>query len=418
MKEQLLHFVWQHKLFNTRDLKSADGQALHIVDFGRYNKDGGPDFWNAKIKLDDIVLVGNIEIHVSASDWKLHQHDKDNKYKNVILHVVYFNDDTITQLPTLELNSRIPPVLLNKYQNMMQSHQPLVCLPVSNMIDDFTLEKWKDRLLIERLERKSDEILNAVKQSQNDWEQVCYHLLGRYFGSHINKEPFELLTTNIDYKILQKHSNDLFQLEALLFGTAGFLNKDFVEIYPREIKQEFQFLQHKYQLKPLQEHHWQFLRIRPISFPTIRLAWFAKLMQQLPLFQTILEDVGSFHFLDSVSVSDYWTNHYTLDKLSKYKQKTIGDEFKNVLKINVFAPLLYAYGKYTNDDKWIDKSFYILHHAEAEKNHKTSIFAPAKWQQKHAHDSQAYIELYDYYCAKKRCLECSIGHRILNENNQ
>lgn len=415
MKEKLLHYIWQHKLFNLKELKTVDGQSLQIIDFGKYNNNGGPDFWNAKIKIDDVVLVGNIELHVSASDWKLHRHDGNSKYKNVILHVVYFNDSGGVEykFPTLELNGRIPPVLLDKYKSMMSSHQPLPCLPIVENIEDITIEKWKERLLVERLERKSKEILYELNQASNDWEKICYQLLGKYFGSHINKEPFERLTKAVDYRILLKHADDIFQLEAMLFGAAGLLNKDFVEPYPATLKQEYRFLQAKYNFKSLQEYHWQFLRIRPVSFPTIRLAWFAQLMQQLPLFNAILENEGDYDFLNEIEASAYWQEHYTPDKLSKPKPKKIGEDFKVVLKINVFVPLLYAYGKFTNDSKWIDKSLQVLSCTTAENNSKTRIVKAFGWQQNSAYDTQAFIEMYDAYCTKKRCLECSIGNKIL-----
>ncbi|MBK9487041.1 MAG: DUF2851 family protein [Chitinophagaceae bacterium] len=239
-----------------------------------------------------------------------------------------FNDEPVLNLPTLELNGRVPAVLLDKYEDMMLSQKDLICENLFDTIDEFTFENWKERLVIERMERKSAEILENLKLNNNDWEQTCYQLLGKYFGSHINKEPFELLTRFLYYKILLKHKEDVFQLEALLFGVAGFLNKDFVEIYPRELKQEYEFLKHKYDLKQIQEHHWQFLRIRPVSFPTIRIAWFAKVMQQMPLLNTILESKEENHFLDNIEVSEYWNEHYVLDKLSKHKSKTIGEDFQ------------------------------------------------------------------------------------------
>lgn len=418
MQERLLHFIWQNKLFNTKALTTTTGNDLQILDFGKYNKDGGPDFWNAKVKIDDITLIGNIELHIYASDWNLHKHQRDKKYNNVILHVVYFNDSGIEHLPTLELNGRVPHILLDRYESMMFSEKELICNNDIGNTDDFTLENWKERLVIERLERKSTEILERLKHNGNDWEQTCYQILGKYFGSHINKEPFELLTHFLDYKILLKHKDDIFQLEALLFGVAGFLNKDFVEIYPRALKQEYRFLKQKYALKQLQEHHWQFMRIRPVSFPTIRIAWFAKIIQQMPLLNSILELQKGNDFLDNITVSEYWNEHYLLDKLSKPKAKMLGADFKSILQINVFAPILYAYGRYGGGEKYTEKAFELLYNIPAEINTKTSIFKQAALQQRHAFDTQAMIELYDNYCVHKRCLECVIGYKILRKNNQ
>lgn len=416
MQERLLHFIWQNKLFNTKNLKTIDGNNIEIIDFGKYNKDGGPDFWHAKIKIDDVILVGNIELHINSSDWKKHKHHHDKKYDTVILHVVYNNDDNFLDIATLELNGLISTILLDKYEMMMHNQEVLICKNMINEIDNFTIENWKERLVIERLERKSNDILNKLKLNNNDWEKTCYQLLGKYFGSHINKEPFELLTELLDYKILLKHQDNLFQMEALLFGVAGFLNKDFVEIYPRELKQEYRFLKQKYDLKEVREHHWQLMRIRPISFPSIRIAWFAQVLQKMPLMQKMVSSNIS-KVLDNIDVSEYWNQHYTFDKLSKHAEKHLGKEFKNILEINVFAPLLFAYGKFINDENYIDNALDLLSDIEPEINIKTHLFKEVNLQQSNAAGTQALIELHDNYCIKKRCLECGIGNKILRVQN-
>jgi len=416
MKEQLFHFIWQHKLYNTKELTTTDGSQLQILEVGKHNKDGGPDFLQAKIKINDVVLLGNIELHIHTSDWKLHNHTDDKKYQNIILHVVFFNDgEDEMNLPTLELNGRISPILLDKYERLQISKQDLICKNMLHEIDDFTIESWKERLIAERLERKSNLILDDLKQNGNDWEKTLYHLIGKYFGSHINFYAFELLVNHIDYKILLKHQQNIFQLEAILFGVAGFLNKDFVEIYPRELKQEFQFLKHKYNLKEMQEYHWQFLRIRPSSFPTIRIALFAQLIQKMPLFSMVLEGKNNENILNKIEVSEYWKSHYVLDKLSKYRNKSLGEDFKQMLQINVFSPVLFGYAKQYNDIDLAEHAIDLLHKNYAEYNVKMEHFAPTKIQLKTSYDSQAMLELYDNYCVKKRCLECCIGNKILRK---
>jgi hypothetical protein len=411
MKEHLLHFIWQNKLFNTKDLRTATGSALQVIDFGKYNKDGGPDFHNAKIKIDEVTWIGNIELHIHASDWKMHGHHRDKKYNSVILHVVYFNDVPGT-IPTLELNGRISPILLEKYEGMMLSRKELICSEMLDSVDTFTAENWKERMVIERLERKSREILQSLNSNSNDWEQTCYQLLAKYFGSHINKEAFEMLAQFLPYKIILKHRDNAFQLEALLFGTAGFLENDFEEQYPAELKREYHFLKHKYQLKSLQEHQWQFLRMRPVSFPTIRIAWFAQLLKKMPLFNKLLStDPGIL--LKDVEASSYWTTHYLFDKPCNFQAKVLGNDFHAVLVVNVFAPLLYSYAKFSGDDKFMDRAFSLLYETHAEINSKTKIFSHPVWEQQNSFHSQAVIEAYDSYCSKKRCLECSVGHKIL-----
>ncbi len=416
MQERLLHFIWQNKLFNAKQLKTHDGSHLEILHFGQYNKDGGPDFLNAKIRVDDIILVGNIELHIHASDWKLHKHQRDKKYDTVILHVVYFNNEKESAIPVLELNGRIPVILLEKYETMMQSKQELICRHMSHEVDDFIIEKWKERLMIERLERKSNEILRQLQRNNNDWEQTCYQLLGKYFGSYINKEPFEMLTRSLDYKILARHSDNTMLIEAMLLGVAGLLDKDFIEIYPRALKQEYHFLRQKYNLPQMQGHQWQFMRMRPVSFPTIRIALFAQLMQYQPLLQMILEH-QYMNILDNINASGYWSYHYVLDKRSKPRLKAAGSDFKRMLQINVFAPVIYAYGKYNNEEKYIDKALTLLYDLPKEENAKIRIYHEAGWKHDNAFDTQALIELHDNYCVVKKCLECTIGHKILKTSN-
>ncbi len=413
MKEHLLHFAWQNKLFNTKDLTTVDGNTLQILDAGKYNTDGGPDFHHAKIKIGDMTWVGSVELHVQASDWKLHGHHQDKKYGNVILHVVYFNDKTDINIPTLELNGRISSLLLAKYESLMLSRNELVCKNLLDSVDEFTIENWKERLVIERLERKSKEILKSLSENNNDWELVCYRLLGKYFGSHINKDAFELLVQSIDHKILQKHAANTLQTESLLFGTAGFLEREFEDDYPNVLRREHQFLQHKYRLKKMQEHQWQFLRMRPVSFPTIRIAWFAKLVKRMPLFGKLLTMEKPQELLENIFVSDYWKEHYIFDRESKLHSKILGDDFASVLLINVFAPLLFAYGRFKGEDKYVEKSLELLLLTHREENNKTKLFELSNWPQPNAFHTQAAIELYDHYCTSKRCLQCSIGHKIL-----
>lgn len=417
MKEHLLHYIWQNKLFNTKELKTTEGSELQILSFGKYNKDGGPDFLNAKIKIEDIILVGHIELHIQSSDWKLHKHQLDKKYENVILHVVYNHNDIINKhLPTLELNGRISMILLDKYQQMSDSEEEYICKKFLNNVDVFTIENWKERMVVERLERKSIELLRLLQEYNSDWEKVCYQLLGKYFGSHINNEAFQMLTTYLDYKILLNHKENLFQLEALLFGVAGFLNKDFVEIYPRELKREYLYLKHKYQLKQMNEHQWQFLRIRPISFPTVRIAWFAQLVQYLPMMQQIIENKNSAQIIDKLNVSSYWESHFVFDKLSISKPKHSGKVFKDTLGINVFVPLIYAYGKYINGENYLQQALDILYAIPPEINNKTKLYEKNIFNQQNAFHSQSVIEMYDSYCLQKKCLECAIGNKILSSN--
>ena len=107
--EQLLHYVWKHKIFPLKELKTVAGQQLEVIDTGLANRDAGPDFFNAKIKLDGVLWVGNIELHTHSSDWMKHGHHKDDAYKNVILHVATHIDAEVCRsngeaIPQLQLD--------------------------------------------------------------------------------------------------------------------------------------------------------------------------------------------------------------------------------------------------------------------------------------------------------------------------
>ncbi len=418
MKEHLLHFIWQNKLFNTLDLTTTDGDILQIIHAGKINKNGGPDFIQAQIKIDNITLVGNIEIHLRTSDWIQHQHTTDRKYQNVILHVVYINDNNNVPIPTVELNGRISKKLLERY-NFFQHHndtQQLVCKNAWHEIDNITIDNWKESLMVERLERKSTIIIEKLNANNNNWEQTLYNLTGKYFGAHINYYPFELLVTYIDYKIILKHQHDIFQIEAMLFGVAGFLNKDFVDTYPKALKEEYQFLKYKYNLNDVPEYHWQFLRIRPSSFPTIRIALFAQLIQKMPLFSNLKNPEQFFDLIKDLEVSEYWQSHYLPDKLSTYKHKTIGQNFAQTIYINVVVPILYTYAKQHQHTELLYAALDYLSQIQPESNSKIKLFRSAAIAINNSLDSQAILELYDNYCTTKRCLDCRIGNKILRNS--
>jgi hypothetical protein len=97
--EDFLHYVWKFRLFDKTNLKTADGESIEIYSAGLHNTDSGPDFHNARIKIGDTTWAGNVEVHVPSSDWRKHNHTTDNAYNNVILHVVYRDDDPSTTNP-------------------------------------------------------------------------------------------------------------------------------------------------------------------------------------------------------------------------------------------------------------------------------------------------------------------------------
>ncbi len=420
MNERLLQFIWQFQYFNRHQLFTVGGEALQIIHPGEWNTNQGPDFKQARIKIGETLWAGEIELHIKASDWHKHNHTNDTHYNKVILHAVWENDEPITdangnQLPALELQSRVSNLLLNRYQNWMYQQKAIPCNVDIASVSAITWQSWKERLLVERLQQKATHIEQLLKQTNNNWEEVFWRLLCRYFGAGINSESFEQLAASLPVNVLAKHKNQLQQLEALLLGQASLLNKKYTEHYPLLLKREYEFLRKKHQLQPIAKAP-VFLRMRPVNFPTVRLAQLAMLIHQsVHLFSKVKEatDVKILSKLFAITANDFWNSHFNLDEESEHQPKKLGSQMINTLLINAAVPMLFAYGKYAAEPKHCDKALQWLEELTAEKNAITKSFTDLQVANKTAFDSQALLHLKKYYCDAKRCLECAVGNAIL-----
>ncbi len=420
MKEEFLQYIWQHQLFDAEKLRCASGEKIEVLHPGIPNRNAGPDFFNAKIKIGDTLWAGNVEIHLKSSDWEKHKHDKDPAYDNVILHVVGDNDKAVyntvhKQIPTSELY--YSPGLYQKYDSLLQSPESIPCADKLPKIDPWVIRRQLTRVLPERLERKTGELKTLLTYTENHWENTFYIAMAKAFGFKINAVPFELLAKSLSLQILAKHKNNLRQLEALLFGQAGMLEDQEVhDDYFLDLQKEYKFLQHKYRLQPLKKHIWKFMRIRPVNFPTVRLAQFAALIARSShLFSKILllEDMKTLHNLLSVSAGSYWDTHYIFGKESKSRKKSLGKSAINNIAINTLVPVYFLYGKEKDNETYIEKSLDLLEQLEAEKNHIVNLWESTGVEVKTAFDSQALLELYSSYCHPKRCISCSIGNKVI-----
>lgn len=422
MTERLLQFIWQFQYFNKNNLTTVAGEPIEIVAAGQLNTQQGPDFRQARIKIDGVLWAGDVELHIHASDWKRHRHHTDEQYRNVVLHVVYENDRLITDasgniIPTLELSNRISVLLLQRYQHWMQLPQSIPCHTEMNSVSSITWQSWKQRLLVERLQEKAAAIQEMLQQTGGHWEQVCWQLLCKYFGGPVNAESFFQIAASLPVTILAKHKLQLHQLEALLLGQAGFLQKQFAEAYPLQLQNEYRFLQTKYQLNPVVQKP-VFLRMRPVNFPTVRLAQLAMLVHQSThLFSKIIECTAVKDIVKvlNVTAGAFWNHHYQLEELSLGKPKKAGKQLINSLLINVVVPMLFAYGKYIKEDNICERAVAMLESLPAEQNSVTDAFVYQQVENKDAFTSQALLHLKKHYCNHKRCLECAIGNAILKK---
>ncbi|WP_372775455.1 DUF2851 family protein [Mangrovibacterium sp.] len=424
MNEFFLHFLWKHRLFYADSLTTTEGDTIHVLMPGNENPDAGPDFFNARIRIGETIWAGNVEIHQRSSDWLRHKHELDAAYDNVILHVVKENDLEITnskgkRVTCVELP--YPEELEQNYSHLLKSNAWIPCAKSIHRVPPITLQIWYHALMVERLEQKTQEIRSRLEQNKNDWNETFYQFLARNFGFKTNSLPFEMLAKALPLSVLAKHKNDLFQLEALLFGAAGLLNEELVgDDYFLALRKEFSFLYKKYKLKPIEGHLWKFLRLRPVNFPTVRIAQFAMLIHQSSaLFSHLIEieKLAGIRELFQVETSAYWQTHYKFNRASKEKLKHLGDTSFFSLVINTLVPFLFVYGEYHQKQKLKDQALTFMEQIPAEKN---SILT--NWEQlgvgaRSAFDSQALIQLKNSYCNSKKCLNCPVGMKLINRNS-
>lgn len=424
--EEFLQYLWEHKLFNNKHLHTEAGENLEIGNVGRRNTNSGPDFFNAKIKIGDTTWAGNIEIHKNASDWQRHNHHADKAYDNVVLHVVETNDQQITRsngeaIPTLLLD--YPQYLRTNYQNLLDSNTWIACENQFHKIDPIVLQLGFNRLMIERLEVKTDEILLRLQQNNNDWNETFYQMLARMFGFKVNALPMEMLAKSLPLPVLAKHKNSIFQLEALFFGNSGLLNTQLIgDDYFLKLREEYSFLYKKYGLKGMESHLWKFMRLRPGNFPTIRIAQLAALTHRSHgLFSKILEitNLDELKNLFKVQASEYWFSHYSFNKTSKRNaKKELGENSINTLIINVVIPFLFVFGEKQNKEHLKNRALEFLELLPPEHN---SIIG--KWENlgiktRSAFDTQALLQLKNNYCVPKKCLNCQIGVKLVKNGGQ
>ncbi|WP_436515568.1 DUF2851 family protein [Ekhidna sp. To15] len=422
MDEQFLHYIWKYQKFETGQLQLTNDQSLKVFYPGNHNHDSGPDFEEARLKIEAIEWAGQVEIHINSSDWLNHNHQHDPSYESVILHVVWNHDKEICIneeiIPTLELKKRIDLGILEKYQQHLRSTSEILCSTQIKSLSTLNIRNMIDRVLIERLEEKSGRILSNLNETTNDWEQITYRTIAANFGFSTNKEAFIRLSEHLPFDRLKKVLQNIKSTEALLFGQAGFLEND-VDDYQSELKEEFQFLHAKFQLKePLSKVHWKFGKLRPANFPIIRLAQMSSLFHHQPQLFTLLIKEGNIEEVKKkllVDVSDYWQSHYDFGKSRKRVSEKMGiSSFENLI-INSMAPLLAAYAKFTGEQKYMDRAMEILESISAESNRITKKWNALGINATSGFESQGLIQLFKDYCQKRRCLHCNIGVEILNK---
>ena len=419
--EQLLHYVWKHKLFALQPLHTTNGQNLEIIDPGLSNNDAGPDFFNAKIKINGVLWVGNVEIHLRSSDWFKHKHHTDITYDSVILHVASDIDAHPTRtngesIPQMELH--FPPYLQKNYEELLQEDRYPACYRIIPGLSHFFLHNWLSALQIERFEKKTACIENRLKAYNNDWERVFFITLARNFGFGINSDTFELWAKHIPLQAINKHRDNLFQIEAIFFGQAGLLQELPTDNYTAQLIKEYSYLAHKFNLEPVNECRWKFLRSRPGNFPYIRIAQLACLYYRAEgLLSRLMEKEQLKELSDELKggTSEYWIDHYRFGEPSLHLPKSLSRNSIELIVINTVIPFLYAYGKHRSKPILCERAARFLEELKPENNHIIRMWKECGLEAEHAGDSQALIQLKKTYCDNKKCLFCRIGYEYFKK---
>lgn len=427
--EQLLHYVWKHKLFPLTELSTTQGRRVEVIDPGLHNSNAGPDFFNAKVKINGMVWVGNIEIHDKASDWVLHGHDKDERYDNVILHVCGCVDAEVMNSKGEYLTQMVlsvPDSVINNYKELLSVDQYPPCYQIIPSLARLTVHAWMSALQTERLSQKTEAIEERVKRCNGDWENAYFVTLARNFGFGINGDAFEEWALHIPLHAVDHHRDDLFQIEAIFMGQAGLLELDTIpERYQKDalndgyfakLRKEYQYLAHKFGLKPMDYKLWRFLRLRPQNFPHIRISQLAYLYHQRRASLSQLLETYSVKDAKEVlatAVTPYWETHYTFGSTSVRNDKNLSPFSLNLLCINTVVPILFAYGRHRGEEKYCDRAFDFLEQLKPENNHIIRLWQQCGLVVENAGDSQALIQLKKEYCDKKECLRCRFGYEYL-----
>nr|WP_294775106.1 DUF2851 family protein [uncultured Flavobacterium sp.] len=420
MKEDFLHYVWQYKKFDFSNLTTVSGEKLTIVNTGQYLKQSGPDFFNAQIIIGNQKWAGNVEIHLKSSDWYLHQHENDDHYNNVILHVVWEHDTPIfrkdnSEIPTLTLSHYVASEVLNHYWSLTAPKSWIYCENQIAEIDQFIFKNWQERLFFERLEHKAIPIEELLTETGNDWEAVLFYRLAKNFGLNTNGEIFMKLAKSIPFSIIRKEGFEVENLEALLMGKADLLPVEAEDFYSKELQNRSVYLSQKHRLQKTYIEPVQFFKHRPDNFPTIRLAQLAMLYhKQQQLFSKIINthSLADFYKLFDIGVSPYWENHYQFEKESPKKKKQFSKSFIDLLVINTIVPFQFAYAK--SQGKEISESLLqLMETIEPEKNIIIEKFANFGIKSKSAFETQSLLQLKNKYCNQAQCLQCAVGIQLL-----
>lgn len=420
--ESLLHFIWQNRLFYPANITTTTGTPVEIINPGRLNTNAGPDFLCAIVNINGTQWAGNVEIHVDGDDWYRHNHHKDKAYSNVILHVVQHPSKS----PATDANGRlIPEIILqypqeitSRFSSLSSSRSSIRCREIIPGLSQLDRVSWLDRLLVERMQQRTERVLAINAECNGDWEQTLFVMLARAIGEGVNGDSLQDVARRSPLKIMQKLSS-VEQIEALLFGRAGLLDIVSDDVYVCRLQREYNLLRTRFNLpSPQTRVTLKRLRLRPRSFPTVRIAQLAAVLfashgNLSASFGTL--NIKSLHQALNVQASDYWCWHYDFSKRESHiDPKLLGSNTRNRILINGIIPWLYTRAHIAGNTREKENILKMLEFMKPEKNHLITEWTNIGIKPANEAEATALIHLSKYYCTPKRCLLCRFGQKLLS----
>ncbi len=426
MRESFVQYVWNKQLFNTLNLQTEQGESISVFHPGSWSTQAGPDFFNAKLEIDNQLWAGNVEVHLKSSDWYVHNHEKDSNYNNVILHVVWEYDTPVfnslgKELSTLVVSKFVKQDVLIRSEELFAPKSTINCQgSIGAFAEKIEWTKWKETLYFERLENKAKSIQLLLEETNNNWLQVLFCFIAKSYGLNINGEVFYQIAKALPIQVILKEGDKLEKIEALLFGLSGLLTETNFEedAYYNQQQKQWNFYKHKYNLIERSKSELQFFKLRPINFPTIRLSQLANWLNVNKYILgdlLVVTDKDKLMSLLASEVSLYWETHYTFSKESKKIKKTLSKSFLELLLLNTIIPIQYAYALHNGLHNELEHIVDLATQLSTEENAIIDIFRKEGIAVNNAFDSQALLQLKKMYCTNNKCLYCAVGTSLLRK---
>lgn len=402
--ENILSFAWRYNLLKGGRFSLSNGEKAEIISSGR-DCNGDLIFSDALLRIEDSTQKLRVAVAPAS-------------HKGCDIFVTDREASSIEETPLLVIDFLDDIEILRK--KLISKFEELPCSEYIKDMPSIFITDLITSLAIERLQDKSERIKEWHNSYNGDLEEVCYISVARSLGFGVNGNAFEALAKALPLRFLQKHSDSLFQLEAMLFGVAGLLNDNSLSGIPyyKRLSNEFAFLKNKFALPVNDIKLWKFSGVRPSNFPHQRIALLAALIHSsMPMFAKFIdaECDDDLRKIFNIYPSDFWDTHYNFTSETPPLRKCFGKAAIDLIIINSVAPLLYAYSEYIGNEKFADRAISFLEGCKAENNYIVRKYINGGIECKSALASQAFIALNNNYCNPRNCIRCKIGYKIFRD---